>query len=159
MPPRADDAPPIAHVAAPAAHDVRRSLAQVEAAEQIARRLATYAAAVVDDDGTVTVCGVPGCPLDEHTAGRTAGILAVGLVTAAIEPAPRARPDGDPRQLHLAHRRFVDLLGEAAASVYVCRRTAHRSGRCFFDAQGPDSALCGRVLAVSRRYELGVLAG
>lgn len=132
--------------------------AQVGEAEQIAQRLGRYAVAIVGPDAIVDACGMPGCPVDDHTAGRTAARLAVALAAAfgACQDVvvPRAS-----RDLLVAHRRFVDQLSDAAASVYCCRRTVHHSGRCFFDRSGPDSGLCGRVLAVSRHYELGLLAG
>lgn len=159
MPPRADDVVRVETVAFTANGAQAAAAAQVEEAERIARRLEAYAVAIVGLDGTVTDCGQPGCPLEYHAAGPTAVRLAVSLAAARRTTDLALAVEVPVAQAHLAHRRFVDQLSEAAASVWCCRRTAHRMGRCLYDAAGPTSGLCGRVLAVSRHYELGALAG
>ena len=158
MPPRADDV--VWMDTGASVHDTGRdSAAQIEEAGHIARRLLGYARAIADADGVVAACGQPGCPLEHHPASATAVRLAVGLAGSAAVDELDVVVLPDARQRHLAHRRFVDQLSEAAASVWCCRRSVHREGRCLFDSAGPDSGLCGRVLAVSRHYELGALAG
>lgn len=159
MPPRADDVVRVENGASAATGRDGTAVGQLEEAERIARRLEAYAVAIVDADGRVTACGQPGCPLEDHAAGRTASRLAVTLAAVRGLPGLAFQVGPVDGHLHLAHRRFVDQLSEAAASVWCCRRTAHRQGRCLFDPTGPTSGLCGRVLAVSRHYELGALAG
>lgn len=158
MPPRADDVVWMETGVSvrDTGHD---AAAQIEEAEQIARQLQGYARAIADADGQVAACGQPGCPLEHHPAGATAARLAVGLAGSAAVHGAGLVVTLDARQRHLAHLRFVDQLSEAAASVWCCRRSVHREGRCLFDSAGPESGLCGRVLAVSRQYELGALAG
>lgn len=76
-----------------------------------------------------------------------------GPVADVLEP-----QDLDPNHLMKLHRRYVNALVDAAAVVYCCRRVLHTNGQCFFDAAGPGSGLCGRVLAVSHQLELNPLA-
>lgn len=161
MPPVAEDVARARSLAALTAAAREWPAEQLEAAEQISERLGHYAVSIVDEDGTVPSCHVPECPLEYHAGGpaavRLASLLAAAQGHRQVE-ASHVEAGANPQQLLLAHRRYVKALSDAAAVVYCCRRVLHTNDQCFFDAAGPTSGLCGRVLAVSHQLELDPLA-
>lgn len=182
MPPVAEEVARVRSLAALTAAAQEWPAEQLEAAEHIAERLERYATAIVEPDGGVPQCSLPGCPLDHPVGGPAAVRLARFLADAARGHSPhagdsdpsgdgtsapssaaqsaagRANSTHDPHYLLTLHRRYVSALVDAAAVVYCCRRVLHTGGQCFFDADGPASGLCGRVLAVSHQLQLNPLA-
>lgn len=160
MPPVAEEVARARSLAALTAAACEWPAEQIEAAEHLAERLGRQASAIVDSSGGVPECSVAGCPLDHHRAGQRAIRLASAL-SAAHNSSPRQDPDGgaggDPDAQLTSHRRYVQALRDAGAVVYCCRRVLHTNGQCFFDADGPDSGLCGRVLTVSHQLEHDLL--
>ena len=156
MPPVAEEVARARSLAALTAAACEWPAEQIEAAEHLAEWLGHHASAIIDHDGQVRTCRASDCPLDHHRAGESAMRLAAPLAAAYNSGSQRdVEPDedDDPELQLTKHRRYVQALRDAAAVVYCCRRVLHTNGQCFFDADGPGSGLCGRVLAVSHQLE------
>lgn len=163
MPPVAEEVARVRSLAALTAAAREWPEEQLEAAEHLAERVGRYAAAIVDVDAAVTPCGVPNCFLETHSDARSALKLAPALAasqgsTVVQRMSGSQRNKGDGSEMAANHRRYVSALSDAGAVVYCCKRVLHTNGQCFFDADGPASGLCGRVLAVSHQLELHPIA-
>jgi hypothetical protein len=95
-----------------------------------------------------------GCDHDPcRLAGRPGGAQACDLAADLAAGVPRSPlpAAGHRRGVTDPATRYLRALRESAGAVYYCRRVEHPTGRCWFSAQGPESGLCGKVLAVSHR--------
>lgn len=86
--------------------------------------------------------GIHSCPLAALDGGFAACEAAPRLARGVMPPPGLTSPED-------AARRYVHALRAASTAVFLCRRTAHPAGECWFDDEGTDG--CATVLTLAHR--------